>query len=137
MGKRVSFSGSGVELPWWSLRAATVDRTFYKDALCRQEKVIPRISWTAEIKRSYEIEGQKHSGYSLIKMACTICKDCPVQWECARAAINGEELVGTWSDRIENIKWLSRQPDWEKSMAAAEKANVPVQTLIAMLKQHK
>ena len=136
MGKRGSFSGDGTELPFWSLRAGELDRSFYKDAYCRKQTSLTKIAWTAEIKRSYEVDGEKCSGYSLIKKAMEGCKECPVQWQCVTVAIEGEEVVGTWADKIENVRWLSRFPKWKESVQAAEINQVPVQTLIKMLRQH-
>lgn len=130
MTKRSSFSGDVSVLPPYLALAAAVDRAFYKDAICRTPLDTPKLAWTAEVKRIYTIGHQIYRGNVLIKMACEVCRHCPVQWECAGAAIEGQEPVGTWGDRIENIHWLGKQDGYEAALDAAKQEGMPVQTLV-------
>ncbi len=124
-------------LPPYLARAAEVDRTFYVNAACRSIIDTPKLAWTAEVKRKYKLNNQEYAGNTLIKMALEVCRHCPVQWECAAAAIEGEEPVGTWADRIENIHWLRRQHDHEMHIIQAAEDGEPIQVMVKRLRHGK
>jgi hypothetical protein len=121
-------------LPPYLARAAEVDRTFYAHASCRTVLDTPKLAWTAEVKRKYKLNNQEYAGNVLIKMALEVCRHCPVQWECTAAAIEGEEPVGTWGDRIENVNWLGRQKNHDLHIIQAAEDGEPIQTMIKRLR---
>lgn len=131
VARKSSFAGDTLVLSPMLLAAGEVDRSFYRDAACRQKHDgTPGLAWTAELKRSYQVGPNVFSGHKLIQMACIICKGCPVQWDCARAAIVASEPVGTWADKHENIAWLGKRSDWKRILDRAEHEQTPVQVAI-------
>lgn len=127
-----------VTLPPHLVRAHEVDRSFHADARCRAvdgtPDGTPKLAWTAEVKRRYELGSQTYTGHKLILMALEVCRGCPVQWRCTEAAIEGDEPVGTWGARIEDVRWLGRRKNWRRELAAAASEEVPVQQFVQMLR---
>lgn len=137
MPKRSTFSGDIKSLPLHLQRALDVDRSFYRQAICRaDDHDTPKLAWTAERRRTYEVGGQRIPGRKLIQMAAMVCQSCPVQWQCAGAAIEGEEPVGTWAAPIEDIHFLASKPRWQQILDHAQVEQVDVQTAIARLRRH-
>lgn len=123
--------------PAWLLRAISADRSYYAQARCRTDTGVVRVAWTAERTKTYQPlpGGETLSGETLIELAQLQCRLCPVQWDCVRTAIIAGEPVGTWADRIENVKWLGEQPDWEDMVELAQEASMTVQVLISDLRR--
>jgi hypothetical protein len=115
-------------------RAANVDRSFHRDAMCRTPGDTPALAWTAESKRKYPLGGQTYTGEKLIELACEVCRHCPVQWECVTAAIEGDERAGTWSAPIADVRWLGHKKDWRDHVTMARSTGVSVQRLIVLLR---
>lgn len=134
MPKRSTFSGDVAQLPIHLQRALSVDRSYYSRAICRTPTDTPKLAWTAERTKRYEVNGQQIPGPKLIQMAVMVCKSCPVQWRCAEAAIEAGEPVGTWGAPIEDIEWLSRRPNWRRILDHAQVEQVDVATTIRRLR---
>jgi hypothetical protein len=135
MARTRSFDGTFEDLPQSILRALRVDRSFYSDAHCRnQVKDTPKIAWTAEAGHKYRVGANIYDGSKLVELALVVCAGCPVQWQCAAAAIEAGESAGTWGDKLENIRWLSRHPKWAEILEMAESTGVPVQRTVEMVR---
>ena len=116
-------------------RAAEADRSYYPKASCRSPGDTPRLAWTAEAGRKYKVGSQHYRGAKLIELALEVCKYCPVQWDCVETAIEAGESAGTWSDTIENVRWLGRQKrEGRELISMARSTGVPVQRAIVMLR---
>ena len=117
-------------------RALSVDRSFYQDAACRSaDGSTPKVAWTASTGRKYRIGGHIYPGEKLIDLALLTCSGCPVQWECASAAIEADERAGVWADTLDNLNWLRRQEaDPATTLEMAKSAGVSVQRTIVLLK---
>lgn len=136
MARTRSFDGTFDDLPLSLLRALKVDRSFYIDASCRNEiRNTPKIAWTATPGRKYQVGANVYDGDKLIELALLGCGGCPVQWRCASAAIEAGECAGTWSDKLENIRWLSKQPNFEDALEMAQSTGVSVQKLIEQMRR--
>ena len=95
MPRAASYSGSFEEMPLSVQRAAAVPRDFYAEALCRPGRSdVVALAWIADPNQSYKLGTQRVKGTVLNAMALATCRICPVQWECASAAILAEEAAG-------------------------------------------
>jgi hypothetical protein len=110
-------------------RAAAVPRDYYAQALCRPgESSVPSIAWTVEPgKKKHSVAGHLYDGDTLVELALTTCRICPVQWECAAAAIAAEEAAGIWSDHLDNLRVFRRTPNVLLELKAR---GVPVQEAV-------
>lgn len=130
MARTRSFDGSFDDLPVSMQRAANVDRSFYSDAACRNEvRGTPKIAWTVAPGRKHRVGGNIYDADKLIELALLVCGMCPVQWQCAAAAIEADESAGTWADSLDNIRALSRRPNWRVELELAQSTGVSVQLL--------
>lgn len=107
MPRAASYSGSFEDMPLSVQRAATVPRDFYDEAMCRpgRSEVIS-LAWIADPNQSYRLGTQRVKGTVLNSWALTVCHICPVQWECASAAIAADERAGVWGDTLDNLRAL-------------------------------
>jgi hypothetical protein len=110
-------------------RAAAVPRDYYSQALCRPgESAVPSIAWTVEPgKKTYMVAGHRYDGDTLVELALTTCRICPVQWECASAAIAAGEAAGIWSDHLDNLRVFRNTPNILLELKAR---NMPVQEAV-------
>ena len=112
-----------------------VDRSFYVEAACRNEiRNTPKKAWTAEPGKKYRIGANIYDGDKLIELALLTCAGCPVQWKCAATAIEADEMAGTWSDTLVNIRWLGRRSHYQSVLDLAQLKGQPVQHAIARLR---
>jgi hypothetical protein len=120
MARSRSFDGSFDDMPLSIQRAASVDRSYYAQALCINERNgTPKIAWLATPGKRYRVGANLYDGDKLIELALTTCSICPVQWECTRTAIDADERWGIWGDTLDNIAWLERRSrDLGQSSAA-------------------
>jgi hypothetical protein len=135
MARSRSFDGGFDDLPLSIQRALRVDRSFYAEASCRtNEHTAPKIAWVASPGRNYKVGANRYSGEKLIELALSVCSTCPVQWQCASAALEADERAGVWSDTLENLHWLRRRGNHEVTLRMAQSAGVTVQRTITMLR---
>lgn len=110
MARSRSFDGSFDDMPLSIQRAASVDRSYYREALCINERnQTPKVAWLATPGKKYRVGAHIFDGDKLIELALTTCSICPVQWECTRTAIEADERWGIWGDTLDNIVWLDRR----------------------------
>jgi len=129
MPRAASYSGSFDEMPLSVQRAAAVPRDYYDQALCRPgESAVPSIAWTVEPgKKRHLVAGNMYDGDTLVELALTTCRICPVQWECATVALAADEAAGIWSDLLDNLKRVRNQPT---ILMKAKAQGVPVQIAV-------
>jgi len=89
-------------------RAHEADRSYYDRAMCRSIVDTPKIAWLADPGRKYRYGNHLYSGTKLVELALKGCSMCPVQWDCARTAIQAGESAGIWSDTMDQLHWLYR-----------------------------
>jgi hypothetical protein len=136
MARTRSFDGTFEDLPLSMQRAARVDRSFYVDAACRNEiRNTPKIAWVAVPGKKYRVGANIFDGDKLTELALTVCAGCPVQWQCAAAAIEADESAGTWADTLDNIRWLGRRPNHRLALEMAQSTSVSVQRTIVMMRR--
>lgn len=70
------------------------------------------------------------SARELVELALFHCQACPVQYACARYAVEGEMRASTWAMPIQNLIWLQKQPDALEIIDIAEDAGEPVQVIV-------
>lgn len=131
MPRAASYSGSFEEMPLSVQRAAAVSRDYYDQALCRPgASDVIATAWIADPNKLYAIGNQMIEGSVLNEWALTICRTCPVQWECASAAIAAEEAAGIWADTLDNLRAVRKRPD---VLERAKSSGVPVQVAVRSL----
>jgi len=136
MARTRSFDGTFDDLPLSLLRALEVDRAFYIDAACRNDvRNTPKVAWTATPGRKYRVGANVYDADKLIELALLTCGGCPVQWRCASAAIEAGESAGTWADKLENIRWLGKQSNFEDALEMAQSTGVSVQNLVVRMRR--
>ena len=135
MARTTSFGGTYEDMPISFRRAAEADRSYYPKAACRKAADTPALAWTAESGQSYKIGDNRYKGSKLVELALQVCHYCPVQWDCVSTALEAHESAGTWSDTIENVRWLGRQKqEGQELISMARSTGVPIQTAIVMLR---
>jgi hypothetical protein len=131
MPRAASYSGSFEEMPLSVQRAAAVSRDFYADALCIPSRTThPSLAWIADPNKTYRLGSENVSGEVLIQWALTTCQICPVQWECASAALAAEEAAGIWADTLDNLRALRGRPE---VLVQAKRRGVSVQVAVRRL----
>jgi hypothetical protein len=128
------YDGDFDSLPKAIRRAAEADRSYYDRANCKANPEVQSVAWTLERGKTVVVGGQKIPADDLIELACIQCSMCDVQWDCATAAIVGEEPVGTWGDKIENIHFLRKRDDRFEVLEAARSEGIPVRVAISHLR---
>lgn len=116
-----------------------LDRDWMSRGKCRQwvykddpEKLIHRPSPWHVANKGVEVAGEMVSGQELVKVALLICFSCPVQWDCARYAVEGQMKGGTWSMRITALRDLQNAGP-EVAFALIDRARaegVPMQVAV-------
>lgn len=132
VARTTSFDGAFEDMPLTVQRAAGVDRTFYRDALCRDdEHAVPRLAWVVEDpKKKYTIGSHIYRGAVLQRLALEVCAHCPVQWDCAAAALEADEQAGIWADTLDNLRALRYRPG---VIEMARSTGVSIQETVRML----
>lgn len=131
MPRSASYDGSFDKMPLSVQRAASVDRSFYAKALCVNDVPgVPRRAWLAVPGTKYRLGGNLYEGEKLIELALTTCLICPVQWECAWAAIEAGECAGIWADTLDNLRLVRRN---KAKMDIARRQGTPVQVAVRQL----
>lgn len=137
MARTRSFDGGYDDLPLSLRRAHDVDRSFYVNAACRTDQGTPKVAWVAAPGEHHRVGAHIWKGSKLIELALSICSTCPVQWQCATAALDADERAGTWGDTLENLHWLRRRHpgDYAKKIELAQSTGVSVQRTIRLMRQ--
>ena len=81
--------------------------------------------------------GSDVSNSELVKLALLICRGCPVQYDCARYAVEGMMLAGTWGMPLTALEWLRKQDDWEELVEFAETVGAPIQDVVADVRRDR
>lgn len=84
-----------------------------------------------------EIDGSsvRVTAASMVRCALLVCQMCPVQWECAEFAIEGDEAF-TWAASETDRRWFAENvADWREQLAQARSEGLPVQQLISRTRQ--
>ncbi len=132
MARVVSFGGDYSSLPIAMRRAHEADRSYVDQARCTTDTGKPKMIWTAEAERTYVIGDQKFKGETLNELAALECELCPVQWECAIAAIVAGEPIGVWGDTADRLRRFQHMhPDAIPALQAARVTRVTVRVTVA------
>lgn len=103
----------GSTLPNYVTRSHNVDASWTEDAKCKGLSGATDSpwynAWFIEPSGKQRIGDAIVRGEELIKVALDICMHCPVQWQCARWALEVEEPQGTWGLPFDDLRWLRRQ----------------------------
>lgn len=115
------------------MRAARGAAVAWKEqARCRPSSSdvgLPRFAWTVDPKDTGKhLLGRPAKAW--VALAVLECRNCPVQYDCARFALQVNEKWGTWSMHIDDLKRLQAHPRQNAIIAAAELAGIPVQVAV-------
>lgn len=69
-------------------------------------------------------------GREMIRAALMVCHSCPAQYDCARYAVKGWAMAGTWAMNIHVLQWLQKQRDWGRLIDYAEANDLPLQDYV-------
>lgn len=94
------------ELAAYAQRVVGMDSTWMTHAVCRGLDQAKKAWFTCITRDELWIAGSRTNGYEAHKHAVNICFNCPVQWECARWAVEVEEEVGVWGMFPADLGWL-------------------------------
>lgn len=99
--------------PQWSCRhvqcsTVLVDAAldFRTEGSCNAHHLGKYQAWLCGEFGTVVVDGKTIKAAELTKMAVMICQSCPVQYRCARFAIESGEEWGTWAMRRRNLNWL-------------------------------
>lgn len=111
-----------------------LDRSWTSGAACQGYMAGRRTDehnpWYADWWKMYDgIRGRE-----FVKAALIICHDCPAQYGCARYAVEGRMIAGTWGMTLVDLKWLQAQDDWAEIIDMAEAAEVAMQEVVVALR---
>lgn len=103
---------------------------------CRTGK-LPMEAWQCGEDGEIEIAGRSVKCAEVTKLAVMICQSCPVQWSCARFAIETEAEWATYGCRRRHMRWLQEMPYWDAMLIIndAEKNGTPVEVACAAEKK--
>lgn len=121
-------------VPRATQRVAELDGDWKNEARCRGHAGHMRFAWTIDSDRKHPtIDGVERRDLlttSVITMALTICRTCPVQYECVSWAVYVDETGGTWGLSVNDLKWLKGREDSEAFIRAAERRHTPIQVAV-------
>jgi hypothetical protein len=134
MPRAVSFVDDDVEtFPLHVRLIYEADLSWSKDGKCRTSGQ-GNTPWTILPKETITLGKHIVEGKVLIAMALEVCRGCPVQWDCARHALESAPhdyyIWGTWGAKMEDLRWLKRQADGLGRIEDAHETNEPVQVMI-------
>lgn len=109
------------------------DQSWRARSACRDSSPTIVEMFTCDEQETFELAGETVSGYHVQQyLITTYCHTCPVQWECARHAVQHEvepgldRLTGAWAMLRRDLRWLARQDDPLGFIDAAKMADTPV-----------
>jgi hypothetical protein len=112
--------------------AVGASRDWMAQGKCRAiQGRIARRPWTAHRNDVIHVGRWTYRGEELIAYALLICRNCPVQWDCARFAMTTWENWGTWAMKKSEATWLHAQPDHPALIDKAQEDGVPVQIAVS------
>jgi len=91
--------------------------------------------WLVEPQERYKFGDTTIRGEQLLRVALGQCSLCPVQWDCASAAVEADEPWGIWSMSFEDLEWVKRRSDPEGFIRDAQLRGQPVQFAVAHARQ--
>jgi hypothetical protein len=126
-----STDGDLDDLPLYIRRGFGKDRSWVDRAKCRNNENLPGFAWTIEVRDSRMMgkPPKRVTARALHRLALKECLLCPVQWECAKYAIDTDAVVGVWGARLEDLRWLACHSEWRDILVLAKEHAVPVQTI--------
>lgn len=134
MPAKPSFSASMDDCPSYVKAGYGLSRTWVLDALCRDMGGEHRMAWVVSPEQRVNIGESVIKGEKLIDAALGVCFGCPVQYECATYAVRSMADAGTWGMRIDDLRWLRRQPDAVPIIEVCEEVHEPVQRGVQRLR---
>lgn len=110
---------------------------------CFRSELVDK-AWTCGEHGKIKISGHYVKCSELTEMAVMICQTCPVQYDCARYAVDYEEPAGTWAMHRRHLEWLQnvgvrlverlKPGEAHDIIAAAEAEQVPVEQYVAAVR---
>ncbi len=113
-----------------------LDRTWTIRASCVRwagdDKPTP---WQVDNRYRHQLEsGEWLKGHEMIRMALMVCATCQAHYDCARYAVNGLMMAGTWAMGIFQLSWLQDRPDALDIIDEAETSGVDMHSMVEMLR---
>jgi len=93
--------------------------------------------WLVEPQERYKFGDGTVSGEQLLEVALGQCSLCPVQWDCASAAVEADEPWGVWGMTYDDLEWVKRRADAEGFIRDAQRRGQPIQFAVSHARQPK
>lgn len=130
MARPTSTDGDIESLGTLITAAFELDRSWYDKGACSgwHRKMSGPTPWQQDPTATRD-------GYAdeMIAVALIICQTCPVQYQCAKYAVEGRMLAGTWGMHPSDLVWLGRPANAKQAaplLRAAEAAGIPAQRAV-------
>jgi hypothetical protein len=110
---------------------AEAEWTWQEESYCRNVTREVRYAWRIEAHETVTLGRSVYTGIELMAYASAVCERCPVQWDCARFAIQVQATIGTWGgvEPVELRKAVRKTPNL---ISLAEDAGVPIQVAVRL-----
>jgi hypothetical protein len=118
----------------YGLRVQGRDRSWMEEGSCQGHRLVRYKLFTCDEHDEITIAGTQISGLEAQRLAEAICFNCPVQWECARWALDVEEEAGVWSMTMRDMRWLRRRAHPRAIVDQAKANGEPVQVIVRRLR---
>ncbi len=119
-------------------RVAFRDETWRLRSACRNSSPQIVTMFTCTEDETFEMFDKQIDGYHIqCYLVESYCRTCPVQWECARHAIEVEEVeagdrsTGAWAMTRRDRRWLFKQSNALGIIDQAHWDGVPVSVAVA------
>lgn len=107
---RLTWSDPAKALASFMAQMDGLDRSFFREGLCRQYPAGQRAGWTSTFHedQSNNRKAKRAAETELAKAALMICANCPVQYDCAAFGVRSQAVAGIYGVRDSNLQWLRR-----------------------------
>lgn len=110
------------------------DQTWRERSACRDSSPTIVAMFTCAEDETFELFDKQVSGFDVQTYLVTeYCQTCPVQWECARHAIQHEmdpRYTGAWAMLRRDLRWLARLDDPLGFIDAAKVAEISISVAV-------
>lgn len=109
---------------------ASGDQSWRDRSACRNSSPTIVAMFTCAEDETFELFGKRLSGFDVqTYLVAEYCHPCPVQWECARHAVQHEmdsRYTGAWAMLRRDLRWLAKRDDPLGFIDGAKVEAVPV-----------
>ena len=135
-----SYAGTDEDWPAYVLRARGRDRSWMSQGSCSPENrswSVGKMTWMVPRGETRVVDGVKYVGDEQERIALKICGTCPMQWQCARWAVEVQEASGTWAMPLNSLRWMLKQDDALLIVDNARVNEIPVARAVEVVRGYR